>query len=126
MPRKTRWRLILVVSALVVIVVIGAYHLLNFVAMIPMSPWHSDFVMIRDLPIYGGTGDRAQYSRNLPWDVAANNGAADYVIYEGELYLKFQETRSLFLAVQVKSFEWSGPKLRQLVKDHPELEVYTK
>lgn len=49
----------------------------------------------------------------------------DFVIHEGQLYLKTQVTRSaLILVTWVRRYDWSSAKLKEFRADHPELEGY--
>ncbi len=128
MRQGTRWNLKLSMGASVgiVTVVVGAY-LLKLAATVPITEPFPRFVVIQDVPYYF---DRSGPIRQLLWlpsDVAVKNRSSDYVVYEGELYLKVQElSRALILTQYVTTFEWPKERLDQLVKDHPELEVYTK
>jgi hypothetical protein len=53
------------------------------------------------------------------------NPDADYVIHDGRLFLKYQETRSAVLLVTGGRFiQWTPEKLQELRAGHPEVEHY--
>lgn len=126
MPKVPYPNLRLSVGILVAIGLVSAI-LFCLAAMVPVTPRLPHFEMIQYLPVYSDVRDQSKQDRFLPMDVAVKNRSKDYVVYEGELYLKIQETRRALIATEfVRRFEWSQERLDQLVSDHPELEVYTK
>lgn len=121
MSQPNPWLRRFLVAALVL--VIGAPIFL-YVCTIPIGSPLPIFVMIDDLPRFRGDDDRTKQIRLVPFDVSRKHVSSEYVVFEGELFLKVQETRRTLLDMSVKRFEWSNEKLEQLFSDHPELKPY--
>lgn len=65
-------------------------------------------------------GDRIHSSK-----ASGISADADFVIHNGRLFLKFQETQAaLVLVTGVNIIEWTPEKLQKLRAAHPEVERY--